>query len=78
MAYNNTNLLHKIVDIQNITLDYKNKGSSQEWIYIKIIKPTFNVSRSTFYRYLNTAAKAELKKKEKCLNLLEQYNLKTS
>lgn len=80
MAWNNSNWLKKIVDIQNITLEYKDKGCTQEWIYKKLIKPTYNISRGTYYRYLAVAAKAELKKKEitlpaignlkKCVNLL--------
>lgn len=62
MAYNNRNLLRKIVDIQNITIEYKNKGCTQEWIFLKLIEPNYKISRGTFYRYLGRAAKCELKK----------------
>jgi hypothetical protein len=63
MAYNKRNQLRRIVDIQNITLEYKQKGCSQEWIFQKLIHPSYTISRTTFYRYLNTPAKAELKRK---------------
>ncbi|OGX23347.1 MAG: hypothetical protein A3K54_00080 [Omnitrophica WOR_2 bacterium RBG_13_44_8] len=63
MAYSRTNYLERIVVIQNITLEYKEKGCSQEFIYRKMIKPNYNISRSTYYKYLAVAAKAELKKK---------------
>ncbi len=63
MAYNNCNHLRKIIDIQNITLEYKGKGCSQEWIYLKLIKPNYKISRSTFYKYLARAAKSEMRKK---------------
>lgn len=63
MAYNNSNFLLRVVDIQNITLQYKNKGCTQEWIYQKMIRPTYKISRGTYYRYLSIAAKARLKKK---------------
>lgn len=71
MPYNNCNHLRKIIDIQNITLEYKDKGCSQEWIYLKLINPTYRISRGTFYRYLARAAKSELKKK----NLVLEKNI---
>ena len=63
MSYNNCNHLRMIVDIQNITLEYKDKGCTQEWIYLKLINPTYHISRGTFYKYLASSAKSELKKK---------------
>lgn len=63
MAYNNSNFLRRIADIQNITLEYKEKGCTQEWIYRRLIKDTYRISRSTYYRYLATAAKMKLKRK---------------
>lgn len=62
MPYNNCNHLRTIVDIQNITLEYKEKGCTQEWIFLKLIAPTYHISRRTFYKYLSRAAKAELRK----------------
>lgn len=63
MAYNNRNFLERVVDIQNITLEYKSKGCTQEWIFRMLIHPSFRISRGTYYKYLARAAKAELKKK---------------
>lgn len=62
MAYTNQNHLQTIVDIQNITLEYKDKGCTQEWIFLKLIRPTYHISRRTFYKYLARAAKAELRR----------------
>jgi len=62
MPYNNSNHLSKVVDIQNITLQYKERGCSQEWIYKKMILPVYRISRSTYYKYLGINAKARLKK----------------
>jgi hypothetical protein len=62
MSYSSCNHLRKIIDIQNITLEYKAKGCTQEWIYQKLIKPTYNIGRSTYYKYLRRAAKSEIKK----------------
>ena len=64
MAYNKKNHLRRIIDIQNITLEYKAKGCSQEWIYLKLIHPSYTISRATYYRYLATAAKAQLRRRE--------------
>jgi hypothetical protein len=70
MAYNQKNRLKRIIDIQNLTLSEKEKGYSQEFIYQTIIKPQYLISRATFYSYLGTNAKRQLKqltneKKEK-------------
>lgn len=62
MGYNKVNHLKKIVEIQNITMEYKKKGIYQEWIYINVIAPKFYISRATYYNYLAINAKGELKK----------------
>lgn len=64
MGYNKINYLKKIIEIQTITMEYKNKGTFQEWIYINVIAPRFYISRATFYNYLAINAKKELKKLE--------------
>ena len=62
MGYNKVNHLKKIVEIQNITMEYKKKGIYQAWIYINVIAPKFYISRATYYNYLAINAKGELKK----------------
>lgn len=62
MAYNSINHLRKVIAIQNITLEYKDKGCTQEWIYKKLIFPVYSISRRTYYKYLGMNAKAMLKK----------------
>ncbi len=62
MAYNSKNQLLRIVDIQNIVIQHaREHGSTQEWIFNKIIFPTYRISRATFYKYLSINAKKELK-----------------
>ena len=61
MAYNSRNILLRIVDVQNIVIQHtREHGSTQEWVYHKIIFPTYRISRATFYKYLSINAKKEL------------------
>ena len=60
MAYNRTNLLKRIIEIQNTVLEYQHKGTSQKWVYENIIKVRYFLSEATFYAYLATNAKKEL------------------
>lgn len=62
MSYNRKNILQRMIDIQNTVLDHTQRGVTQEWIYEHEIYPVYKISRRTFYSYLNTNAKAELKK----------------
>lgn len=62
MAYNKKNFLERVLTVQNITLEHKRCGVSQEWVYLNIIYPTYLISRTTYYSYLGCNAKAELKK----------------
>ncbi len=64
MAYTKRNLLRRIIDIQDATLEHTRKGVTQEWVYTNIIFPQYRISRRTFYSYLGTNAKSELKKFE--------------
>jgi len=62
MAYNRKNKLKLILDIQEIYMKYsRDKGSSAKWIFENKIKPVYHISRSTFFEYLATNAKKELK-----------------
>jgi hypothetical protein len=61
--YNNINLLRRIIEIQDITLEHKARGATQEWIYKNIIYPRYFISRPTYYRYLSINAKKMLKDK---------------
>jgi len=64
MAYNKRNLLKKIVEIQNITLEYKKKGVSQKYIFNNFIKDRFCISQRTYDSYLSINAKKMLKEFE--------------
>ena len=72
MAYNRRNILNKIVEIQNLTLDHTSRGVTQVWVFEHIIQPRFFISVSTYYNYLNINAKTKLKEYEK-----EQIQQKT-
>lgn len=60
MAYNRRNLLLKIVEIQEITLEHTGRGVSQEWLFDNVIQTTYHISRGTYYRYLAINAKREI------------------
>lgn len=65
MAYNNYNILRKMVEVQELVLEHKKRGATQVWIYENIIAPAFFISYSTFNRYLSYPAKRELREKRK-------------
>lgn len=65
MAYNNKNLLIKIIEIQGITMLHKANGATQKWIFENKIKEIHHVSERTFKNYLGRNAKYELKELER-------------
>lgn len=62
MGYNRRNILKRIIEVQNITLEHTKRGSTQKWVYENIIYPRFLISIATYNNYLAVNAKAELKK----------------
>jgi len=66
VAYNRRNILQRIIDVQDITIEYTANGVSQEYVFQKVIEPNYRISRRTYYNYLGTNAKKELRS-------LEQY-----
>ncbi len=64
MAYTCRNRLQRIIDIQSITLEHTVKGVTQEHVYNTLIYPIYRISRRTYYNYLSSNAKADLKKLE--------------
>ncbi|MCT4602764.1 MAG: hypothetical protein N4A59_07695 [Marinifilum sp.] len=61
MGYNKRNLLIKIIEVQNIYVEHSKRGATAKWIFNELIHPKFRISRATFYNYLGTNAKKELK-----------------
>ncbi|MBN1187016.1 MAG: hypothetical protein JXB49_32360 [Bacteroidales bacterium] len=59
---NKANRLKRIIAIQDIVIEHKQKGITQEWVYQNVIYPRYFIGKRTFYEYLGTNAKAELKK----------------
>lgn len=64
MAYNKRYFLKRIIEIQDIVMREKNRGSYQVWIYENLIKDQFHISYSTFNNYLGTNARRELARLE--------------
>ena len=60
MAYNNRNLLRRIIEIQDLTLEHTRKGYTQKWVYYNFVHPRYNISISTYNKYLSRNAKIEL------------------
>ena len=65
MAYNSKNLLIRIIEIQNLTLEYQKKGATQKWVYRNVVKERFHVSYGAFKQYMGRNAKNELRELEK-------------
>ena len=61
MAYNNRNILLKMIRVQDIVLAEKKKGVSQLFVYETLIKDAFLISYSTFNRWISYPEKQELK-----------------
>lgn len=64
MAYNNRNFLLRVQDVVEAYLDAKNEDISVTRVYNQVIKPSFRISRSTLYNYLNIPYKRLLKELE--------------
>lgn len=61
MGYNKRNLLIKILDVQTIYMEHSKRGATGKWIFNELIYPKFRISRATFYNYLATNARKELR-----------------
>lgn len=69
MAYNRTNLLRKIIEIQELTLyQYHKEGLTYKEIFWQFIHPKYHICYRTFHSYLGTPAKKELKALEEVQN----------
>lgn len=64
MAYNRLNILNRIIDVQNVTIEHTRRGVTQQWVYENLIYPQYRISIGTYYNYLSCNAKAELRKIE--------------
>lgn len=62
MAYNKKNKLTKTIEVQKHFKQHYVVGMTIEHVYKNHIFPTFHISRTTFYKYMNVAAEKELQK----------------
>lgn len=64
MAYNRKNILQRMIDIQDLyrlNSQRHQGGCTDKWIFENLVAPRYRISRATFYEYLATNAKKELK-----------------
>lgn len=61
VAYRQKNKLERIIVIQNITLQHTSRGVSQEWVYKNLIYPVYFISKRTYYNYLATNARRQVR-----------------
>lgn len=64
MAYNRKNILQRMIDIQDLYRLHSQRhqgGCTDKWIFENLVAPSYRISRATFYEYLGTNAKKELK-----------------
>ena len=64
MGFNRMNLLRRMIEVQTLVLENQKKGFTQKWIHKNIIYPKYLISTATYYNYLATNAKKELKELE--------------
>lgn len=69
MCYNPRNKLERIIAIQNLTLEHTQRGATQEWIYHNLVYPVYFISKRTYYTYLSTNARRELRQQHEQLEL---------
>jgi len=62
MGYNKKNRLRRIVEVQDLVLQYQKKGKKQIDCYHEQVYPRFMISYSLFNIYLTIPAKSMLKK----------------
>lgn len=60
MAYNKKNKLTKTIKVQQLFKQHYVVGMTIEHVYKTYIYPTFNISRATFFKYMNVPAEKEL------------------
>lgn len=66
MAYDSSNQLNKIIEIQNIVIREQQRGyMNQKEVYYQLMEPVYHISIRTFYNYMGRNAKKELSDKIK-------------
>lgn len=61
MAYNRRNHLMRVLEVQRLVIEYQGQGRGARWICKNIIYPKYTMSMATYYNYLNTNARKQLK-----------------
>jgi hypothetical protein len=57
MAYNKIYLNQRILEIQNLILEYTSQGYTYKWVYRNVIEPRYHISYSTFNSYISKPIK---------------------
>lgn len=53
MAYNRSNLLNEVEEVQQIYSKHSQEGVTAKYIYLNYIKGIYHISERTFFTYLN-------------------------
>lgn len=61
MSYNKENFLKRVIEVQEITWHYRQRGLFYKEIYHNYIEKQFKISKRTFSKYLGISAKRDLK-----------------
>lgn len=62
--YDRSNYLRRVARVQEETWAHKQRGATYTWIYRNIIKDKYNISKSTFDKYIGMRIKSELERLE--------------
>jgi len=62
MAYNSVNFYKRVLEVQQIAWQHRQRGLFYKEIYYRYVEKQFKISKRTFDRYLGINAKRELKK----------------
>lgn len=62
--YNRVYYLRRVAKVQEETWEHKQRGATFSWIYRNVIKDKYDISQSTFNRYMGMRIKGELERLE--------------
>jgi alpha-amylase/alpha-mannosidase (GH57 family) len=75
MAYNRENFLTRVLEIQELVLQYRKKGLFFKEIFHQHVEKQFHISKRTFDEYLGINAKKQLKELRETKNINNQLKL---
>lgn len=58
-------ILRRVAKVQQDAWEHKQRGATFAWIYRNVIKDRYDISQSTFNRYMGMRIKGELERLER-------------